>query len=67
MRQARLPYAKTRPRLNRTLAVLIISVLGNMGVTLGIAFLGAWISGLVNGVPVFPPGWQAPWVRASAA
>ena len=56
--QARLPFAQTRPRLNRSLALLIVSLLGNMFAMLVVTTSGIWLGSLLTGVPVFPPGFQ---------
>ena len=49
-----LPFRTTRPRLNRTLALISISLLLNVAGTCGVIALGVWIAGLVTGVPAFP-------------
>lgn len=55
---ASLPFYESRPKLNRTLAMIVVSFFGNIGVTCGIVALGVWVSSLVTGVPVAPPGWR---------
>lgn len=58
--QRRLPFYKSRHKLNRTLAMVLISLLGNVGVTCLVTFLGVGLAGLVTGVPAVPPGWRLP-------
>ncbi len=56
----RLPYRDSRPKLNRTLALVLISLLLNVVGTLTLMGGGAYLAGLVTGVPAFPPGTR-PW------
>lgn len=60
----RLPFRETKPRLNRTLALVFVSMLLNVVGTSAIIFFGISIAGLISGVPPFPPGWSAPWSAA---
>lgn len=53
-----LPFRETRPKLNRTLALVAISLLLNVFGTFSLVGLGAYIAGVITGVPAFPPGWQ---------
>ena len=53
-----LPFGASRPKLNRTLAVVLLSLLLNVGATTLLLCLGAWLAGLVTGVPAVPPGWR---------
>jgi len=53
-----LPFRESRPKLNRTLALVVISLLLNVIGTSGIIFFGAWLAGFVTGVPMFPPGYR---------
>ena len=55
----RLPFYENRPKLNRTMALFLISLLCNVVGTAAFAFAGAWIASLVTGVPMFPPGYFA--------
>ena len=59
--QARLPFRATRPRLNRTLAVVILSLFVNTTCTCLLIAFGVWFAGFVSGVPAFPPGWVWPF------
>jgi len=64
----RLPLRQQRPQLNRGLAMFIVALLLNVGLTFGIVFAGVSFAGLVTGVPPFPPGWQlGPFGRGAAA
>ena len=54
----RLPFRTKRPALNRTLAIVLVSLLLNAAGTCGIIFLGISFAGLVTGVQPFPPGWS---------
>ena len=56
-----LPFRKTRPALNRTLALVLVSLFLNAAGTCGIIALGCWGAGVVTGVPAFPPGWRRPF------
>ena len=59
--QSKLPFRTSRPKLNRTLAVVLLSFVGN---TCGTCFLiagGCWLAGFVTGVPALPPGWVSPF------
>jgi len=56
-----LPFRSSRPALNRTLAIFLVSVLLNIVGTCGIIGLGVWTAGVVTGVPAFPPGWKPPF------
>ena len=55
--QSFLPFRTSKPTLNRSLAVLIVSLFGNTLVTFGVIFAGIGLSSLATGVPNFPPGW----------
>jgi hypothetical protein len=59
--RALLPFASSRPALNRSLALFLVSGVLNVCGTSGIILFGAWIAGVVSGVPAFPPGWQSPF------
>ncbi|EOD39936.1 hypothetical protein EMIHUDRAFT_454346 [Emiliania huxleyi CCMP1516] len=54
--RASLPFGETRPKLNRTLAILLFSVFGNTFCTLALIAAGVWVAGLLAGVPALPPG-----------
>ena len=56
--QSRMPFYETKPRLARTVALVIISFFGNIGVTCGVTALGIYASSLVTGVAPIPPGWH---------
>ena len=56
--RSRLPFSESRPKLNRTLAVVVVSLLVNVAGTFGLIAFGAWLAGLATGVPAFPPGWK---------
>jgi len=56
-----LPFRSSRPALNRSLALFLVSVVLNVFCTSGIIVFGAWIAGVISGVPAFPPGWQSPF------
>ena len=56
-----LPFRKTRPALNRTLALVLVSLFLNAAGTCGIIAVGCWGAGVVTGVPAFPPGWKRPF------
>jgi len=58
--QARLPTFRSRPKLNRTLAIVLISLLGNTVGTCSLMIGGCWLAGIFTGVPLFPPGWTLP-------
>jgi len=51
----RLPYRTTRPALNRTLALVVVSLFFNVVGTFAIIGLGIWVSSLFTGVPPIPP------------
>jgi len=59
--QASLPFGETRPKLNRTLAILLFSVFGNTFCTLALIAAGVWVAGLLAGVPALPPGARVPF------
>lgn len=63
----RLPFGESRPKLNRTLAIITISVLLNIVGLVTLTALGAWIASLVTGVPMFPPGYVIPFLGRAAA
>jgi len=63
--QARLPFGETRPKLNRTLAIVIVSIIGNIVCTFLLIGAGIWLAGLVSGVPAFPPGARLPFSRVA--
>lgn len=52
----RLPFRESNPQLNRTLALVSISLLFNFVGTFSLVGLGAWVAGIVTGVPAFPAG-----------
>ena len=56
--RATLPWKQTRPKLNRTLAIISVSLLFNVFGTFFLMFLGVSLAGLVTGVAPFPPGWR---------
>ena len=56
--QRRLPFYDTRRKLNRTLAIICISLMGNVLGTFAIIALGVWIASLASGVPAIPPGFM---------
>ena len=58
-----LPFAESRPALNRTLALVLITLLLNVAGTTGIITAGVWLAGINTGVPAFPPGFQLPFGR----
>ena len=64
--RARLPFGESRPKLNRTLAIITISVLLNLVGLVTLTALGAWIASLVTGVPMFPPGYVLPFLGRAA-
>jgi hypothetical protein len=53
-----LPFRESRPKLNRTLAIIVVSLILNVVGTFGLIFLGISFAGLVTGVQPFPPGWS---------
>ena len=57
--QARMPFG-CRPKLNRTIAVVILTIFGNMGGTCLLIVCGVWLAGLFTGVPALPVGWVSP-------
>ena len=56
--QTSMPFYGKRPKLARTAALVIVSFLGNICVTCGVAGLGIYISSVFTGVPVFPAGYR---------
>ena len=54
----RLPFRATRPKLNRTLAIVFVSLVLNIIGTCSLIFLGISFAGLVTGVRPFPAGWS---------
>lgn len=56
-----LPFRSSRPVLNRSLALFVVSGLLNMALFFTLTWLGVWLSGRVTGVPAFPPGWKRPF------
>ena len=52
--RASLPFYDSRPKLNRTLALVIVSLLLNVVGTGVLAAIGVYIASLVTGVPVLP-------------
>ena len=52
--RARVPYAQSRPTLNRGLALVVLILVGNVGSTCALTALGIWLAATVTGVPVFP-------------
>lgn len=54
----KLPFTTSRPRLNRFLAVFIISILVNTAGTCLLCAGGACFAGFVTGVPAVPPGYK---------
>lgn len=65
--RGKLPFRDSNPKLNRTLALVIISLFGNVTGTCLIFGLGIVIAGFVTGVPPFPPGWSFAAAKAPAA
>lgn len=63
--QKRLPYRTSRPRLNRTLALVLFTLVGNVLMTSGVIGAGCWLGSALSGVPAFPPGWVNPLRRAA--
>jgi hypothetical protein len=59
--QERMPFAETRPKLNRTLTLLLFSVFGNMLCTFALIAAGVWAAGALSGVPPFPAGARLPF------
>lgn len=59
--QSSLPFAVTNPQLNRTLALVTMSVLGNTVCTCLLIAAGVLLAGFVTGVPVLPPGAVLPF------
>ena len=58
--RSKLPFKRHGQKLNRTLALILLSLLTNViGTTLVIGF-GAWLSGVITGVPAFPPAARYP-------
>jgi len=53
-----LPLRSKFPKLNRTLAIVFVSILLNVAGTFGLIALGASFAGLLAGVPAVPPGWS---------
>eukprot|EP00967_Tisochrysis_lutea_P058824 scaffold74932_cov31-Tisochrysis_lutea.AAC.1 len=64
--QSTLPFAGTRPKLNRTLAIILVSIVGNIVCTCLLIIAGVWTAGIFTGVPAFPPGSQLPFGRGPA-
>jgi len=56
--RSRLPFRQTRPKLNRTLALVLTSLALNVVCTSGVIILGAWLAGVITGVPMIPPGYR---------
>ena len=56
--QSFLPFRKSNPRINRSLGILVVSLLGNTLVTCAVIYAGITLSALATGVPNFPPGWS---------
>lgn len=50
-----LPFYKSRPKVNRTIAIFLVSVLLNVVASGLLAAFGCFIASLVTGVPMFPP------------
>jgi len=65
--RASLPFRETRPKLNRTIALVLISLVFNTMGTCAVIALGAWLAGLVTGVPAFPPGYTFTWPGRGAS
>jgi len=62
--RGKLPFYTSNPKLNRSLALLLISLLGNGVGTCALIGGGVWVAGLVTGVPAFPPGFVLPWAAS---
>jgi len=63
--QDRLPlYRTSNPKLNRTIAVVLVSLIGNTLGTCAITAGGVQLAGFLTGVPAFPPGWRWPGAPA---
>lgn len=56
-----IPFRESRPKLNRTLALILVSLALNVVGTSLIIFLGIWGAGFLTGVPAFPPNWVSPF------
>lgn len=50
-----LPFRESRPPLNRTLAIILLSILLNVFATGILAALGCSLASLITGVPLLPP------------
>ena len=48
------PYARTKPGLNRALALIVLILIGNVGITGLLTACGVWLAATVTGVPIFP-------------
>jgi hypothetical protein len=65
--QRRLPFYDTRRKVNRTLAMVVVSLFGNIGVTSLVTFCGVSIASLLTGVPAVPHGWRLFGSKAAEA
>lgn len=54
-------FQATRPALNRTIAVVLLTLLGNICGTCALIACGCWLAGVVTGVPAVPAGWRPPF------
>ena len=69
LRQARavLPaLPKIEPADQRSLGILVVSLLGNTLVTCAVIYAGITLSALATGVPNFPPGWSFAGFKGAA-
>ena len=64
--QSFLPFRKSNPRINRSLGILVVSLLGNTLVTCAVIYAGITLSALATGVPNFPPGWSFAGFKGAA-
>ena len=56
--RAFLPLRKRLPKVNRIVAIFIVSIMFNVVGTFGLIALGASFAGLLTGVPPVPPGFS---------
>ena len=52
------PFANERPRLNRTIAVVTLSLTFNLIGTCSLIVFGVWLAGVLAGVPAVPVGYK---------
>jgi len=53
--QTRLPFRESRPKLNRSLAITVTVLVGNILATSVVAAIGIWIASTLVRVPILPP------------